>query len=347
MKKITNTLMALALMATANFASAQNSTCCQASTTAPEIPNTLNPTGVAIDQSSPGLGLTQQASADLPTIEFLVTKKGQAALDAMGNPDTTGGGGDVVIGGVDAFGRVVPGDVSRYGVTLAVGDTFEMVPVGYDLGVVKNLADSLLNGKASSGASCCNLFILLAAQLQDSTIRGFCDTVRNAGVNGASDINNIEDVLVIIDAFSSAQISIESLVSIMQTINAQGSNISAECGGTGANDFFPYGVNGDKRYGYEVEVAVAVEKLSDVSSFMMYPNPSLDKIVNVNFTTTKQVELNMNVYNTLGERIATQSLGNVEGNISTVIDTGVLSAGMYFVELTDGTASQTHKLIVR
>ncbi len=344
MKKITNLLVAASLMI-ATTATAQN-TCCQTTTVAPEVASGMNSTLVPIDRNSPGINLAVSA-VDLPTLEFLITKKNTAALDAMGAPDTTGGGGDVVIGGVGSNGIFTPKDKSRYGVSLAVGDTFELTAVGYDLTVVKTLTDSLLNGKYSSGAPCCNLFILLAAQLQDSTIKGFCDTLRNNGVNGAGDVNNIEDVLEVIDGFSSAQISVESLISILQIINSNGGSISPDCGGTGTKDFFPYGVNKNKRYGYEVDNPVAVKQLSDVSLFMMFPNPSIDGVVNINFTTSKQVDLSLNVLNTLGQRVATQQLGSVDGNLSTNIDTGSLTAGMYFVELTDGEASQTYKLIVR
>lgn len=344
MKKITNLLVAASLMI-ATTATAQN-TCCKTTTVAPEVASGMSSTLVPIDRNSPGINLAVSA-VDLPTLEFLITKKNTAALDAMGAPDTTGGGGDVVIGGVGSNGIFTPNSKSRYGVSLAVGDTFELTAVGYDLNIVKTLTDSLLNGKYPSGAPCCNLFILLAAQLQDSTIKGFCDTLRNNGVNGASDVNNIEDVLEVIDGFSSAQISVESLISILQTINANGGSISPDCGGTGAKDFFPYGVNKDRRYGYEVDNPVAVKQLSDVSLFMMFPNPSIDGVVNINFTTSKQVDLSLNVLNTLGQRVATQQLGSVDGNLSTNIDTGSLTAGMYFVELTDGEASQTYKLIVR
>lgn len=79
---------------------------------------------------------------------------------------------------------------------------------------------------------------------------------------------------------------------------------------------------------------------------MLYPNPANTAIVNVYFTTSKTVDLNINVFDALGQRVHSQTLGNVSGDFNTTIPVRDLSSGMYFVELTDGHSSQTHKLLV-
>jgi len=346
MRNITNLLLVFFVFATANFAVAQN-TCCDGTTTAPEVTSGFYTTStIGLDQNTPGLSLGVQASSDLPTVEFMITKRNQTALDETGNADTTGGGGDVIIGAVDINGVFMPQDKSRYGYSLVAGDTFDLTAVGYDLPRLKKLADSLLNGYAGP-QPCCDIFGVMAVALNEPALAGFCDSVNQAGINGAADINGMEDVLVIFDAFSSGQVSVGSMIWTLQTINANGSFISTDCGGEGANNFLYYGVNKDEKYGYEAGPAVAVKKLSDVSNFVMFPNPVNAGVLNINFSTFKQVDLAVNIYSTLGQQVVSQNLGTVNGNLNTTVSTGHLSAGIYYVELTDGHNSETHKLIVK
>ncbi len=346
MKKITNLLAVFLMIAFATNISAQN-TCCGSSTVAPEVSSGLHSTLIPLDANTPTLSLAVAASADLPTVEFLITKRGVAALNGLGTADTVGGGGDVVIGAVISNGVFQPQDKSRYGISLAVGDTFDLTAIGYDLAIIKTLADSLLNGHTNGTTPCCNLFAIMSNLLNQPALAGFCDSVNNAGIHNANDINSMEDVLVIFDAFATGQVSIGSIVSTMQTINSSGTYISTDCGGTGANDFLPYGIHKNKQYGYITDNAIAVRKLSDVALFMMYPNPVTADVLNINFTTTQTVDLAINVYNTLGKRVATKTLGMVNGDVATSLDMSILVAGVYVVELTDGQNSETHKFVVK
>ena len=331
-----------------NSSSAQN-TCCNSTTTAPEVASGLYGTAVMINSNTPGLALNINASSDLPNVEFLITKKGTAAMFNDGSgPDTTGGGGDVIIGG-DEDGIFKPSDLSRYGISLADNDTFELTAIGYDLAVMQNLTDSLLNGYALNGSSldpCCNLFYFMAIGLGQPSVAGFCDSVNNAGIFNGSDVNNIEKVLDIIDAFSTGQASVESMVYTMEVINTNGGSISVDCGGTASANFVSYGMNKSSRYGYVINDPVPVQQLSDVSLFAIFPNPTSNN-VNINFTTKKQVQLNINIYNTLGQIIYNIELGNVDGDFSTLLPLDNFSSGIYSVELTDGHNSTIEKLLVR
>jgi hypothetical protein len=321
-------------------------TCCNSTTVAPELIPGFSSTQIALSGNVPAPTLAVTASADLPNTEYLITKRNTPAMDITGTtPDTTGGGGDVIIGS-SATGVFSPGTMNRYGVTLSAGDTFDVVAIGYDLGVVKTLTNSLLNG-SSGGTPCCNLFTLMAAVLGQPALAGFCDSVINAGITGSADINNMDDVLSVFDAFSEGQTSVNSVLYVMQTINTSGAFISADCGGTGANDFVPYGVNMTAKYGYDAEGTIAVEKLSDVSLFMMYPNPIKGSDLNLIFTTTKEVDLSVNVYDVLGQRVYGQELENVSGDHTLQIPTHNLTSGTYSVELTDGYNNQIRKLVVQ
>ena len=156
----------------------------------------------------------------------------------------------------------------------------------------------------------------------------------------------MDEVLTIFDVFSSGQTSIGSLVSTLNLINDNGAFITQDCGGTGANDFLSFGINRNVTYGYDREGTIAVQKLSDVSLFMLYPNPARVGAVNIYFTTQKEVDLTINLFDALGQRVHHQTLGNVSGDFNTTIPVHNLASGMYYVELTDGHSNQILKVVV-
>ena len=236
MKLYTTLLFSLLLL---NNISAQY-TCCLPGTTAPEITPGLHDTLIDISGTTPSIPLAINPSAELLNVEFLISKRNTPAMFFDGSGiDTTGGVGDVIIGG-DADGIISPSDLSRYGVTLADNDTFDLTAIGFDLAVMQNLTDSLLNGTALNGSSidpCCELFIYMAIGLSQPAVAGFCDSVNNAGIMNGSDVQGIEQILDIIDAFSTGQASVESMIYTMNVINTNGGSISVDCGGTGGTNF--------------------------------------------------------------------------------------------------------------
>jgi hypothetical protein len=342
------TLIYFFLFFTINHLSAQY-TCCLPSTTAPEITSGLHDTLIDISSNTPAIPLAINASSDLPNVEFIISKRHTTAMFKDGSaPDTTGGGGDVIIGG-DADGVFSPGSLSRYGITLADNDTFDVTVIGFDLPVMQNLTDSLLNGYALNGSSldpCCELFLVLSAVVQQPSVAGFCDSVNNAGIYSGADVHGIEQVLDIIDGFSSGQASVEALISIMQTINNSGASISVDCGGTLSNDFVAYGINNALQYSFVVDDPLAVQKLSNVSRFLMYPNPATQK-VQINFTSDQQVNMSVSIVNTLGQLLFTNNLGLLSGDYSTEINIEDFPSGIYTVLLSDGNNSNSYMLNVR
>ena len=332
-----------------SFTYAQSTTCCLGSTVAPEIAPGNSSTDVPLDVATPGgLSLAVQASSDLPNVEFLITKKNQLATTSPGVVDTSDAGevDDVVIGTVDISGVFVPNTKNRYGVSLMVGDTIELTAVGYDLQLVKTLGDRLLNG-STSGQPCCGLFGIMALALNQPALAGFCDSVRNAGVNDSSDIQSMDDVLDIFNSFIVGQLSITSMVDALVLTNSSGTYINADCGGTSTNDFLPFGINKSQRYGYRMDNSVAVKELSDVTNYVIFPNPTPNKMVNISFTTSRTTDLSISIYNSVGQNVKSVQLGQVNGNINTPISLNALDAGMYLIELTDGQRTITQSLIVR
>jgi hypothetical protein len=331
-----------------SFITFSQNTCCDSTTVAPEVTTGFHTPQILGGASTPGVTLSVNASSDLPNTEYVVSKRHSVAVDNNGVIDSTNGqpSGAVIVGS-NVSGIFIPDSLGRYGVKIHGGDTFDITAVGYDLNLVKTLADSLLNGSTVSGTPCCGLFSLIALLPgNDPSIAGFCDSVNNRGVYGASDINSFEDVLVIFDAFGGGQTSLNSVLYTLQTINSFGTFIKAECGGTGLNNFLSYGVQISKSFGYDREGTVAVQQLSNVSLFVMYPNPASENVM-LRFNSSKTVDLSINIYDALGQVVYNQNLGSVNGDYSVSVPTADFSSGLYSVELSDGYSSQTQKLIIR
>lgn len=320
---------------------AQAQTACN-NKTAPEVQNTMftdYEIGATIWTPAPVIATP---AVGLPNVEFLIIKKGTCAKDSAGTVcDTTAGGGYVILGS-DADGILDPAAYSRYGVSIAAGDTFGLVAIGYDLAQVKTVLNQLLTGTISGTTNpCCALFNLDAATM------GFCDTLNNYGINGQNDINSLADVLTIFDAFADAQLSAPALLSYMQKVNDFAGTISsAGCGNTTDNVLLCYGMNPNSVYWYKAASNVAVEQVASVAQVAMFPNPTSGDVT-LQIATDKASDITVNIYNALGVKVNSQNLGIINGTTTVNAATAGFAAGMYIVELTDGHNSQTQKLIVR
>jgi hypothetical protein len=342
-----NNYMPYGINATQRYAyeiASSPNTCCLNTTVAPELSTGIHGTLIAANGNTPVPVLDVNASVDLPNVEYVITKRNVAALNALGQPDTTKGGGDVVIG-ADEDGVFMPMDHSRYGVTLTVGDTFDITAMGYDLSAFKTLMDSLLNGTVN-GQPCCDLFGILGIALSKPYLGGFCDSIHNAGILGAMDLNNMEEILPVFDAFNNSQTSLGSIVAALELLNDAGSYISSDCGGTGMNDFMPYGIHLKKQYAYVLDNPLIVRDLSSVSLFLVYPNPTKTGLLNVHFTSKQEVNLVIRLFDALGQEVRHQALNNVLGDFNTTISTQTLPIGVYYLELADGKNSKVHKVVV-
>lgn len=311
--------------------------------TAPEVQtglSTIQPGGT-IWTTPPPIQVQASPTTTFTHVEYLITKRGRRAMTTSGGttPDTTGGGGDVILGAT-ATGNFNPGTVSRYGVRINAGDTFDLTAVGYKLQQIKDLSNKIFTGRTVVGATCCALINAVSTDA-----RGFCDSLRAAGYDGQEDINGLQDVIALFDAFSPKEVSVAGLIANMQTVNGYQSSLPNECG---KNDLpVCFGINKNARYGYVASNTVAVEELSANTNFMLFPNPAENGFVNVLIDSKNTADIRLSLYNTLGEQINTQVLNGLNGQTTLSLETNTLNAGIYFVELTDGTSRQTRKLLVR
>ncbi|WCL80129.1 T9SS type A sorting domain-containing protein [Saprospira sp. CCB-QB6] len=319
---------------------AQATTACN-NKTAPEVQTGTNSYEVGGTIWTPAPPLSVQA-VGFANVEYLIVKKGTCALDSARTAcDTTNGGGDVIIG-ADADGILDPATLGRYGVTVAPGDTFGMVAIGYDMGQVRVLLDSILNGIiAGSGSPCCGLFNLY------SETRGFCDTLSNLGITSINDVNTLADVLTVFDAFTDAQLSAASLVSYMDLVNGFSSRVNGfECGDLTDNLLICYGLNPSQVHYYRTASTVATTHIDGLNAFSVFPNPAAGD-VQLFLDLKEEQDLQVNIYNSLGQRLHSQNLGAQMGQQQFQLPTAQFSAGIYLIEINNGSASSTQKVILR
>jgi hypothetical protein len=186
----------------------------------------------------------------------------------------------------------------------------------------------------------------MASVLNKPHLGAVCNTLNNAGILGAGDLNNMEEMLPVFEALNNNQNSLGSIVAALELLNENGNSISSDCGGTGMNNFMPYGIHLKKQYAYVVDNPLVVRDLSPISLFMIYPNPTTTGLLNVHFTTKKEVNVVVRLFDALGQEVHYQTLEHVLGDVKTTISTQHLATGVYFLELADGHSKQVTKVVV-
>jgi hypothetical protein len=341
MKRITlyTLLSFLGMFSNSLFAQVPTTAC--TGVVAPVVQTGTYATPIGATIWTPAPVLTTQA-VNLTNVEYLIVKYNECAKDQVGNCDTTNGGGDVIIG-FDADGIFDPATITRYGYTIQAGDTFGIVPVGYNLAQVKALLNQILTGTITGTPNpCCGLFNL------QTTTQGFCDSLENAGIDSVADVNNLGDVLTVFDGFSDTELSVNAMLYYMQQVNGFAGLLSSFGCGTLTSDgnILCYGINDQSVYYYVAANNVAVNQSEIIGQVSLYPNPT-NGDVTLQISTEKANDLTVNIYNALGQKVSSQNLGVVNGEITVSLATAEYAAGMYVVELSNGRNNQTYKLMVR
>jgi len=320
---------------------AQATTACN-NKTAPEVQTGVNSYDVGGTVWTPAPPMSIQG-VGFPNVEYLIVKKGTCALDSARTAcDTTNGGGDVIIGS-DDDGILDPATLGRYGVTVAPGDTFGMIAIGYDMGQVQTLLDSILNGQSAPPfvSPCCDIFNVSNATM------GFCDTLSNLGITSVNDINTLSDVLTVFDAFTDAQLSAPALISYMNLVNSYATTVNdVECGDLTDNLLICYGLNPSQAHYYRTSTTVATTHIDGLNAFSVFPNPAAGD-VQLFLDLQEEQDLQINIYNSLGQRLHSQNLGKQMGQQQFQLPTAQFTAGIYLIEINNGSASSTQKVILR
>jgi hypothetical protein len=98
----------------------------------------------------------------------------------------------------------------------------------------------------------------------------------------------------------------------------------------------------------EEEVAQADERAFEVNATAsIYPNPSNGDMIAINFTDLTSNQVQVRVMDAMGREVF-RSAYSVEGSLNQIITFNqTLAAGMYMVEMTDGTHVVSERMIVK
>lgn len=91
--------------------------------------------------------------------------------------------------------------------------------------------------------------------------------------------------------------------------------------------------------------AVGIEEMDLSNSLSVYPNPT-EGLLNLGFTLTEGAQVNVDVFNVLGERVLATGRSYGAGAQLEVIDLGALNNGVYYVNISSGDFRVTRKVTV-
>ena len=109
------------------------------------------------------------------------------------------------------------------------------------------------------------------------------------------------------------------------------------------NDFNP----NTKLYENTTVVSSSGEPQPNDKVGMIYPNPSLDGMVNFEFTAKKSAELQISLFDASGKMVFDKNAFAHKGLNTVPLDCSAIASGVYFVKLDDGSHSVTQEFIIQ
>ncbi|BDS13594.1 T9SS type A sorting domain-containing protein [Aureispira anguillae] len=280
-------------------------------------------TPVAVFTVTPG------PTSTIPTTEFVIILRDSMASDTLG---------DAIIG-TSIDGRVAPSALG-----LSVGDTFTIAPFSYDIQQIKLALHGILTGTVPFVGSCCNLLDLQAP------VPGICDSLNAAGIMDSSDVNNINDLLVFLSAFSGGgSTSLRGLNAVLFAINAQMGTLS-NVGCTSGVSEICYAADSlaSSHDHFAVTTMVNTTKLASTNSLQVVvsPNPFMHHI-STGILSKVGGEHIIQVLDATGRTVYHEIKTLAIGEQTIGLHLGNLPAGLYYLQVTDNTNIVTQKIIKR
>ena len=283
------------------------------------------------DTLAPAVFVTTPAPTSLvPQTEFLVILADSMAADSMG----------AAIVATSLLGDVSPQDLG-----FAIGDTFSLVAFSYDIADIKDAVDGILNNSVPFLGTCCAILDGAAP------VPGICDSLNAAGIYGPNDVNNINDLLTFLAAFTGGgSTSLRGLNAVLVGINDQIGTLDA-VGCTNGVGVICYAtdslaVNQAHYFVSPPSSAVMLPFEGATLAIAVSPNPFLDYI-STDILTKNGGEHTLRVVDATGRTVHQEVKVFAAGQQTVRLNLGNLPAGFYYLQVADNKNIATQKIIKR
>jgi hypothetical protein len=265
----------------------------------------------------------------IPQTEFLIILQDSMSADSLGWA---------------IIGTSIDGSVSPASLNMSVGDTFSVASFSYDIQQIKLAVQGLLFNSVIILGPCCGI---LDSQ---APIPGICDSLNAAGIQDSSDINNINDLLTFLGAFSGGgSTSLRGLNAVLVAINASiGTLNSLGCtNGVGEVCYAADSLASNHDH-FAVISATNIFEIegNENLKIAVSPNPFSNQLSTIIMTETVGSH-SIRVFDATGRTVYQQvkHINSGEQNIN--IELGGLAAGLYYLQVSDNKNIATQKIIKR
>jgi len=267
--------------------------------------------------------------ATIPTTEFVVILQDSLAQDSLGNA---------------IIGTSIDGRISPTALGLTGGDTFYVASFSYELQQIKDAVEGILNNSVPFLGTCC---AILDSQ---APVPGICSALVASGISGGADVNNINDLLIFLSAFNGGgSVSLNGLNAVLVGINDQIGTLS-NLGCTNGVSEICYAADSltSSQECYVVTTSTSLFNLADKATLQLAvsPNPFTDYIstgILVETTGTHTIR----VLDAIGRTVYHEVKELNDGAQTVGLNLGKLSAGLYYLQVTDSKNIATQKIIKR
>ena len=84
--------------------------------------------------------------------------------------------------------------------------------------------------------------------------------------------------------------------------------------------------------------------VSFISDLKVYPNPTSNGILNLEFSFNEDQEISVRIYNLIGKEVLSEKVSNASGVYSRTLSLSDYPKGIYIIEISNGTQKQTKRV---
>ncbi|MEO1626816.1 MAG: T9SS type A sorting domain-containing protein [Bacteroidota bacterium] len=161
-----------------------------------------------------------------PVVEYIITNPNVIADDYIDDDNDPATAPVAQMLGPAIIGTSTTTSINPTNYGLQPGDQFRVTAVNYDLGQIQNLIDDLYNNRF--------LFVPCCTVVQ-AVVPDLCADLMAAGISQGSDIQNLNDMLLVFDQFNPVPGSTNSIAGFIGQINVLNGNASQVPGPCGGN----------------------------------------------------------------------------------------------------------------